>query len=138
MGEPCNIILSRALPRFCIFAGVSHGPSPTQSLGSSLTRETRWNVLDYEILQQKAQTLGTLGRQVEQALESLHAFDAGGHGASPDKGRGALLDEPADRVWAFMIQRELCCLRHWETAVRDCGIPREVLNRVGQVRPKTA
>ena len=58
---------------------------PPQSLASSLTREARWNVLDYEILQHKAQTLGTLGRQVEQALAALRAFDAGAHGAGPDK-----------------------------------------------------
>ncbi len=37
-----------------------------------------------------------------------------------------------------MIQRELCGLRHWEAVVKDYIIPREVLNRVGQVRPKTA
>ena len=49
--------------------------------------------------------------------------------------RSALLDEAADRVWAFMIQRELCGLRYWEAVVKDYGIPQEVLNRVGQVRP---
>ena len=109
---------------------------PPQSLPTSLTREPRWTVLDYEILQQKAQTLGTLGRQVEQALAALRAFDAGAHGASPDKGRGVLLDEAAERVWAFMIQREICGLRHWDAVVRDYGIPGEVLSRLGQVRPK--
>jgi hypothetical protein len=41
-----------------------------------------------------------------------------------------------DRVWALMIQRELCGLRHWEASVKDYGIPREVLNRVGRVTPK--
>src|SRR3954470_23985346 len=92
----------------------------------------------YEILQQKAQTLGTLGRQVEQALASVRAFDAGGDGLNSGNRRSALLDEAADRVWAFMIQRELCWLRHWEAVVKDYAIPREVLNRVGQVRPKTA
>jgi hypothetical protein len=47
--------------------------------------------------------------------------------------RAALLDEAADRVWAFMIQRELCGLRHWDTVVKEYGIPREVLNRMGRV-----
>ena len=45
--------------------------------------------------------------------------------------------DAADLVWAFMIQRELCGLRNWEAVVRDYGIPREVLNRVGQVRRKS-
>jgi hypothetical protein len=109
---------------------------PPQSLVAGLTREARWNVLDYEILQQKAETLGTLGRQVEQALAALRAFEAGLEEVDRDAGRSALLDEAADRVWAFMIQRELCGLRYWETVVKDYGIPREVLNRVGQARPR--
>jgi uncharacterized protein (DUF1501 family) len=108
---------------------------PPQSLATSLTREARWNVLEYEILQQKAQTLGTLGRQVEQALAALRTFDAGAGEVDRHARRSALLDEAADRVWAFMIQRELCGLRYWEAVVKDYGIPQEVLNRVGQVRP---
>ena len=80
---------------------------PPQSLASSLTREARWNVLDYEILQQKAQTLGTLGRQVEQALAALRAFDAEADEVDRDARRSALLDEAAERVWVFMIQRGL-------------------------------
>ena len=47
-----------------------------------------------------------------------------------------MLDEAADRIWAFMIQQELCEFRNWEAVVRDYGIPREVLNRVGHVRRK--
>jgi hypothetical protein len=87
---------------------------------------------------QKAQPLGTLGRQVEQALAALSAFDVEGGGVDRDARRSTLLDEATDRVWAFMIQRELCGLRCWEAVVKDYGIPREVLNRVGQARPKTA
>jgi hypothetical protein len=35
-----------------------------------------------------------------------------------------------------MIQRELCGLRFWEAVEREYGIPREVPNRLGQVRRK--
>jgi hypothetical protein len=45
-----------------------------------------------------------------------------------------LLDGAADLVWALMIQRELCGLRNWDAVVKDYAIPREVLNRIGQVR----
>jgi hypothetical protein len=107
-----------------------------QSLSAGPKRETGWTVVEYEILQQKARTLGILGGRVEQALARLRAFDAGTHGADPDLRRCDLVDEAADRVWAFMIQREICGLRYWEAVVRDYGIPREVLNRVGQVRRK--
>jgi hypothetical protein len=105
-----------------------------QSLASVQKPETGWSVVDYEIAQQKAQTLGTLGTQVEQALARLRAFDAGAHGPELAAERSTLLDEAAERVWAFMIQRELCGLRFWEAVVKDYGIPREVLNRVGRIR----
>jgi hypothetical protein len=103
-----------------------------QSLSTGLSRETGWDVLDYELREQKAQTLGNLASQVERALAALRAFD----GADSEDRRRAMLDEAADRVWAFMIQRELCGFRNWEAVVKDYGIPREVLNRVGQVRRK--
>jgi hypothetical protein len=106
---------------------------PPQSFSTGLARETGWSVLDCEILQQKAHTLGTLGSQVEQALARLRTFDAGAHEADEAR-RSALLDDAADRVWAMMIQRELCGLRFWDAVVKQYGIPREVLNRVGQSR----
>ena len=91
-------------------------------------------MLDHELREQKAHALGALSGQVEQALAALRAFDAEAH--EPDRGhrRYALLDRAADLVWAFMIQRELCGFRNWEAMVKDYGIPRAVLNRVGQVR----
>jgi hypothetical protein len=106
---------------------------PPQSLAGGHNPQSGWSVLDFELAQQKAQTLGHLGEQVEQALARLRAFDSGGRGAESQSQRSSLLDEAADRVWAFMIQRELCGLCHWETAVKDYGIPREVLNRMGRV-----
>ena len=63
----------------------------------------RWDVLDYELREQKAQTLGNLGSQVERALAALRAFDAAPHGADGEDRRRAMLDQAADRVWAFMI-----------------------------------
>ena len=84
---------------------------PPRSFSTGLSRETGWSVLDCEILQQKAHTLGTLGCQVEQALARIRTFDAEAHGA--DKARRSALLAAADRVWALMIQRELCGPRFW-------------------------
>ncbi len=55
-----------------------------------------------------------------------------GNGYTPT--RRPALDNNADRVWALMIQRELCGLRFWDAVVKEYSIPREVLNRLGQVR----
>jgi hypothetical protein len=107
---------------------------PPQSLAPHRAQSV--GVLDYEIAQQKAQTLGDLGRQVEQAIAALRAFDAEPQaeaGQAHTARRSALLDKAADRVWTFMVQRELCGLRHWEAVVKAYAIPREVLNRMGQV-----
>jgi hypothetical protein len=104
-----------------------------QSLAGGHKPETGWSVLDHEIAQQKAQTLGNLGQQVEQALARLRAFDAETHGTESEPQRSTLLDEAAERVWALMVQRELCGLRHWDAVVKNYGIPREVLNRLGRV-----
>jgi hypothetical protein len=108
-----------------------------QSLSIGLQPETGWSVLDYELREQKAHMLGTLSGQVEQALAALRVFDAEAYEPDREHRRGALLHDAADLVWAFMIQRELCGLRNWEAVVRDYSIPREVLNRVGQVRRKS-
>lgn len=105
-----------------------------QSLSTGLMREPGWTVLDYELREQEAQILGGLSSQVEQALVLLWAFDAKAYGSDEEDHRRTLLDEAADR--AFMIQRELGELRNWEAVVKDYGIPREVLNRVGRVRRK--
>ena len=111
------------------------GLSTSTSSSSSIVAGSRdGNVLDYELREQKARTLGNLDSQVERALAALRAFDAAPHGADGEGRRRALLDQAADRVWAFMIQRELCGFRNWEAVVKDYGIPRAVLNRVGQVR----
>ena len=67
----------------------------------------------------------------------MRAFDAEAHEPNWEHRRRALLDDAADLVWAFMIQRELCGLRNWEAVVKDYSIPREILNRVGQVRRRT-
>ena len=105
-----------------------------QSLSTGLQPETGWSVLDHELREQKAHTLGILSGQVEQALAALRAFDAEAQEPDREHRRRALLDGAADRVWAFMIQRELCGFRNWEAVVKDYSIPREVLSRVGQVR----
>ena len=108
-----------------------------QSFSASHQQETGWSVLDYELREQKAQTLGTLSGQLEQALAALRAFDAEAHGPDGEHRRRALLNGAADLVWAFMIQWELCGLRNWDAVVKDYSIPCEVLNWVGRVRRKS-
>jgi len=67
-------------------------------LSAGLQPETGWSVLDYELREQKAHTLGILSGQVEQALAALRAFDAEADQPDREHRRLALLDDAADLV----------------------------------------
>ncbi|HHZ10399.1 MAG TPA: hypothetical protein GX405_16640 [Rhizobiales bacterium] len=81
-------------------------------------------VLDYEIAGEMASSLGRAGERVAAMLAALSR-----EGQGP--GRAAALRAAADAVYAYFIQRELCGLRRHDDAIREYGIPREVLVRLG-------
>lgn len=80
-------------------------------------------VLDYEIAGEMASSLGRAGERVATTLADLAKAREGK--------RAAALREAADAVYAYFIQRELCGLRRHDDAIREYGIPREVLARLG-------
>lgn len=83
-------------------------------------------VTQHEIVAEQASSLGHAGRQAEAALMRLKAAEAAGAGASEQHLRAA-----ARAVYAYFIQRELCGLRRHEAVIREMGIPRKVLVRLG-------
>jgi uncharacterized protein DUF6665 len=89
--------------------------------------------LDYEIAQEKASTLGRLGRALEAAIEKLRAFDD----ETPEKTsetrrkRRMLVDAAGHALWLFVVQREAIGLRDTRTLMRDYRVPAEVFNRMG-------
>lgn len=100
-----------------------------QNLSAAPAPETGAGVLEIELLAEKAAALGRGGRDVEAALKRLRDFDAsGGGGPVP---RSELLAAAVDAVWGFLIHRELCGLRDRDEVIREYGIPREVLCRLG-------
>jgi hypothetical protein len=96
--------------------------------------------LEYEIAQEKASTLGRLGRALEAALAKLAAFDderpEKAH-ESKRKKRRALVDEAGYALWLFVVQREALGLRDTRTLMRDYRVPAEVYNRMGVAPAKT-
>lgn len=98
-------------------------PSLFSSTGSGVL-----SALDYELAAEKADALGRIGRKVEAALEALAAAQTA---EAPADALEKFVDEAAELVWAFFIQREISGFRSQADAVRRYGIPREVLIRVG-------
>jgi len=95
--------------------------------------------LDYEIAQEKASTLGRLGRALEAALAKLAAFDdeALEKTGETKRKRRSLVDEAGHALWLFVVQREALGLRDTRTLMRDYRVPAEVYNRMGAAPAKT-
>lgn len=106
---------------------------PPQALAPSFTKETGLSILEYELMSERADSLGRHGLKVEKAIALLSERLAAGCGEAE---REDLLNDAADKVWAFFIQREMCGLRSQKDAIRRYDIPPEVIARLGIVRKK--
>ena len=82
---------------------------------------TPLDVLEYEIIQERAAALGRMGRALEAALAKLQEFDAAhpraGAPASAEQARRTLVIEAGHALWMFLVQREAC----GATAARSCA-----------------
>jgi hypothetical protein len=96
--------------------------------------------LDYEIAQEKASTLGRLGRALEAALAALKALDAQTIEATLETRakRNALVAEAGHALWMFVVQREALGLRDSRQVMRDYGVPPEVQGRMGMLPPRAS
>jgi hypothetical protein len=94
------------------------------------------DLLDYEIVQEQASTLGRMGRALEAALAKLREFDSGSPASSVppverQAQRAALVAAAGHALWMFVVQREACGLRDSRTVMRDYKVPAEVQHRMG-------
>jgi hypothetical protein len=96
--------------------------------------------LDYEIAQEKASTLGRLGRALEAALAALRDFDAQPRERSADtrRERRELVEQAGYALWLFVVQREALGLRDARQLMRDYRVPADVQARMGLLPAKTA
>ena len=93
---------------------------PPKALSPTFSTTGAFNVLEYELMSERADALGRHGLKVEKAVAALSELKAE---VAPDL-RERLLDEAADAVWAFFIQREICGLRdtsRWNTTLAPSG-----------------
>lgn len=92
-------------------SGSGHGPAGFAS------------PVDHEIANEKAIAIGRAGDKVQESLRML--------AEAPDDRREEKLMEAARAVHAYFIQRELCGMRKHAGVIREYGIPRAVLARLG-------
>lgn len=88
------------------------------------------DVLQYEVLQEKAAVLARLGRRLQSALDALAAFDASADPGSAAE-RDALVGAAGEALWYFVVQREVLGLRDADVVMRELRVPREVRLRMG-------
>jgi hypothetical protein len=101
---------------------------PPQNL-SGLSSRDAMDVLAAEIRVEKAHSLERAGEAAAKAVAALNALPTG----DPDRPR--LLDEAAEAVWGYCVQRDLMGWSRHGDIFRDLAIPREVVARLG-VRPR--
>ena len=90
------------------------------------------DVLQAELLIEKGSALGRAGRAVTEAIERLADIDAG----RVDGDRIEQRDIAAGLVWELLVQQESCGVRNPQMTYREYKVPREVIARVGAVRPR--
>ena len=96
-------------------------------MASSLFR-SGYATLEYEIAQEKASTLGRLGRELETALTALAACPRTVH--SDQKIRNRLVEQAGHALWHFVVQREACGLNSIAHVLQVYGVPGEVYARM--------
>ncbi len=106
---------------------------PPRAVTTEIWTDNPSAAIDYEIAQEKASTLGRLGRALEAALAALRDFDAEGREPSAEtrQARRALVAQAGHALWLFVVQREALGLRDTRQLMRDYRVPAEVQNRMG-------
>ena len=124
------------------FPIVSYGRPPSrrgQDRVVVMRFRTGQDVLEYEIRQEQAATIGRLARELRDALDALDTFKASsGKTAadSRDPQRARLVDAAAYALWNFVVQRECSGFRETEQVLKDYAVPVEVRAKMGAIRPR--
>ena len=90
--------------------------------------KTGLDVLEYEIRQEQAATIGRLANDLHDVLAALKAAN------SHDPHRARLVDAAAYALWNFVVQRDCSRLRWTEQLLDDYAVPGEVRAKMGAVR----
>lgn len=90
--------------------------------------DAAFNMLQHELLAEKAASLGRAGAEVTRRMAAI--------AAASDEERGEAVQDAAEAVFAFVVQRDLCGFHAHDEALNNLGVTREVMARVGARRAR--
>jgi len=98
-------------------------------------------VLEYEILQEQAATMGRLARELRDSLAALTGFEqrpSTGTMATDrrEQKRANLVDAAAYALWNFVVQLECSGFRTIDRVLEDYAVPEDVRAKMGAIRPR--
>src|SRR5262252_4878795 len=132
-----------ALPSISIHASVHCLPARHQVTDRVVVMlpRTGQDILEYEIRQEQAGTIGRLARELRDALDALDTFDrrASSRKTAADRReprRARLVDAAAYALWNFVVQRECSGFRWTKEVLKDYAVPVEVRAKMGAIRPR--
>lgn len=99
---------------------------PPQQYQDHKSNKSPLSVLEYELMAERADSLGRAGLKAEAALLALKE--------GPEEERERLLDQAAEKVHALFIQREICGLKNGREVIARYEIPGAVIARLGVSR----
>jgi DNA topoisomerase VI subunit B len=76
-----------------------------QKFGLDTLKAEKLSIIELEILQEKATSLGRAGRKLRTSLEALENSNA-------ENNKEQLLNDVIDSVWELMLQREFSGFHH--------------------------
>ena len=99
---------------------------------------TGYEVLEYEVRQEQAATIGRLAQELRDGLDALDDFDTRmssdkAPADSCDPQRARLVNAAAYALWSFVVQRECSGFRGTEEVLKDYAVPAEVRAKMGVI-----
>jgi Family of unknown function (DUF6665) len=92
-----------------------------------------YEILQYEIAEERASALGRLGRRLETALAALAECPPG----SDRSIRRGLVEQAGYALWLLVVQREAIGLRRIDHVIKTYKVPNEVVNLMGPLPSMT-
>lgn len=99
----------------------------TARYGSGMSRFE--GPLESELRGEAAASLGVSARRLTRKLELLRKSQAAGR--QNDAHRERLIDDAAEALWGFVVQREILGIYDTEHVIRTFDVPPEVWKRLG-------